>query len=59
MVPLWRRIVGSLGFAVLVLVWMFDIDGLTRDSSDVANVSIVLTIIWIVTYRAWPALQIT
>lgn len=59
MYPLWRRIVGSLGIAVLILNWMFGADNLTRDFSDVANGSIVLAVIWLITYRAWPALEIT
>jgi hypothetical protein len=44
---------------VLILLWVFGLDDLTRDSGDVANFTIVLTVIWLITWRAWPAVEIT
>ncbi len=55
----WRRFLGSLGYAVLLLHWQIGIDRLNWDANDVTVFLVVMGICWLITWRAWPAVEIT
>ena len=54
----WRHFFGSLGCALLLLNWLLGIDRLTWDPNDVTIFLIILGICWLITWRAWPAVEI-
>jgi hypothetical protein len=54
----WRQFFGSLVCAALLLPWFFGIDRLPRDAGDAASLAIFLGLCWLITWRAWPAVEI-
>ena len=44
---------------MLLLHWQFGIDRLAWESNDLATLGVVLAMCWLITWRAWPALEIT
>jgi hypothetical protein len=54
----WQQLFGSLGCAVLLLHWQIGLDRLTWDPNDVMIFLVVLGICWLITWRAWPAVEI-
>jgi hypothetical protein len=55
----WRQFLGSLASAVLLLHWQIGLDRLTWDPNDAMVILVILGICWLITWRAWPAVEIT